>query len=715
MRFQFALFTLIAGLMVFSMAAAHEGQSYFENHLNYSDLDRTVIHFTLQGFEQEAVSINGSEYVMIHIPGCAYFKNGEAGQPQLPRISESLMIPDTAKMDVKVLKSEYYEIKGMEIAPSKGTIMRRVDPASVPHVFGEEYGQNAFFPGQIVDSRAPFIMRDVRGLTVDIHPFQYNPVTKVLRVYTSIEAEVAVSGMATENILDRSQAGHKPSASFERIYQNFFGNYAGNREDPPTEEGDMLIISHGPFMAAMAPFVDWKNSIGINATIVDVATIGNNSTAIFNYIKSVYNSSNLAFVLLVGDANEVKSMPYSYTVSDPDYTTITADWYPDLLIGRFSAQTTAHVETQVERTLAYEMEGHDVGMGGWNAAALGVASNQGAGAGHYGESDDQHVDLMMDELTDYGFTTITKSYDYWGTKTIITNALTAGVRTVQYTGHGGVTGWGNGGGYSNSDVDKLQNMGMLPFVVSVACNVGEFDAGTCFCEAWLRATHNGEPTGGIAHYGSSVGQSWAPPMYGQGNHTKSSKYGALERFWMNMNWSIGCEWFGGSCCMMELAGSGGRDMFRTWIVFGDPSLRIFGAAGPQTLMADGFSIPVSAPTQINFTICPGEDYAGYKYVLLSGVTGTTPGSILPGGLEVPLNFDVWTYYVLGYMNTLPMFTDFMGVLDSMGEATATLSTVGVTPLDPRLVGEHLYFAAVAWPSGKPYEFATNAKVLTFVD
>ncbi|MHC4944092.1 MAG: C25 family cysteine peptidase [Planctomycetota bacterium] len=715
MNRKISLFTLIAGLMVCSMAIAHEGQSYYEQTLSYSDLDRTVIHFTLQGFEQETVSINGSEYVTIHIPGSAYFKNGEAGQPQLPRVSESVMIPDTAMMDVKVLKSEYYEIEDMEIAPSKGTIMRTVDPASVPYLFGPEYGQNAFLPGQIAEARNPFILRDVRGLTVDIHPFQYNPVTNVLRVYTSIDVEVAVSGMATENILDRSKVGNKPCASFEMIYSNFFGNYAGNREDPPSEEGDLLIISHGPFMSAVQPLVDWKNSIGINTTMVDVATIGNNSTAIANYIKSVYNSSNLAFVLLVGDANEVKSMPYSYTVSDPDYTTITADWYPDLLIGRFSAQTTAHVETQVERTVAYEMEGHDVGMGGWNAAALGVASNQGAGAGHYGESDDQHVDLMMDELTDYGFTTITKSYDYWGTTTIIKNALNDGVRTVQYTGHGWSGGWGNGGGMDNNDVDNLINTGMLPFVVSVACNVGEFDSGTCFCEAWMRATHSGEPTGSIAHYGSSVSQSWAPPMYGQGNHCIGNKYGAIDRFFMNMNWSIGCEWFGGSCCMMELAGSGGRDMFRTWIVFGDPSLRIFGAAGPQTLMADGFSIPVSTPTQINFTICPGEDYAGYNYVLLSGVTGTTPGSVLPGGLEVPLNFDVWTSYLLGYMHTLPYFTDFSGVLDSMGEATATLSTTGATPLDPRLVGDHLYFAAVAWPAGKPYEVATNAKVLTFVE
>ena len=36
-----------------------------------------------------------------------------------------------------------------------------------------------------------------------------------------------------------------------------------------------------------------------------------------------------------------------------------------------------------------------------------------------------------------------------------------------------------------------------------------------FAESWLRATHNGEPTGGIGHFGSTIPQSWEPPMHAQ--------------------------------------------------------------------------------------------------------------------------------------------------------------------------------------------------------
>ena len=31
----------------------------------------------------------------------------------------------------------------------------------------------------------------------------------------------------------------------------------------------------------------------------------------------------------------------------------------------------------------------------------------------------------------------------------------------------------------------------------------------------MRATNNGEPTGGIGHMGSTISQSWEPPMHGQ--------------------------------------------------------------------------------------------------------------------------------------------------------------------------------------------------------
>ena len=706
-----ACIALFAGLTAMIVAPAHAHESnHYDLSIQPEGLDRTVFSFSLNDYARHDVTIDGGEYLALSLEGAAVYLMDQVGFPQIPMLATSVAIPDRARMAVKVLESEYRDIQNVQLAPYKGTLPRTVDPATVDYTFGAVYGEDAWFPKNAAQLRDPYILRDVRGQVVEILPFQYNPVKKVLRVHTKLRFEVVADGESTINVPDRSVMKHRPDRSFSALYQQQFSNLLGFMGDPPAEDGDLLVICHGAFMANMQPLVDWKNSIGINTSIVDVATIGNNYTSIKNYIKNLYNQSNLTFVLLVGDNAQVKSGTYQYGASDAYYSTITADKYPDLFVGRFSANSTAQVDTQVQRTLEYEQVPHHVSQADWNAMGMGIASNQGAGAGHYGESDDQHEDLIRDELLAYGFTKVDRIYDYSGTKTMVTNGLNEGRRCVNYTGHGWMQGWGSTG-FDTSDVDKLKNAGMLPFICSVACNNGEFDSGTCFGEAWMWATDGGEPTGAIACYMSSVSQSWAPPMYGQGNHSKSGKYGGVERFWKEMQWSIGGQWYGGGCCMMDLAGSGGQQEFMNWILFGDPSLRIHGVAGPQTLTCDTSKVPLTTPVTATFTIEAGPDYQGENYFLLAGVTGTQPGTPLPGGLVMPLNFDIFTYMVLAFANT-PMFKDFYGVLDAQGMANPVFDTTGLTPLDPRFLGTHIFFCAVTWPKGKPYDFVTNARILT---
>ena len=50
----------------------------------------------------------------------------------------------------------------------------------------------------------------------------------------------------------------------------------------------MLIICHGPFMDAMAPFVDWKNIKGIPTEIIDVDNIGDSSDDIKSFVENYY-------------------------------------------------------------------------------------------------------------------------------------------------------------------------------------------------------------------------------------------------------------------------------------------------------------------------------------------------------------------------------------------------------------------------------------------
>ncbi|MEW6742360.1 MAG: C25 family cysteine peptidase [Planctomycetota bacterium] len=539
--------------------------------------ERTTLTYNIRRFDRDTVMIGGRPYLKLSIDHAGFALMDQAGQPQVPALCRSLIIPDEARMDVRLIASDYDDIEGADLAPYRGLIPRNIDPDTVPYRFGEAYSRDAFFPGDLVTLRAPYILHDVRGIVVEVFPLQWNPVSRRLRVYRTIEVEVNAAGPGGLNVLDRRGSPRRDSRSFELVYANQFANYAGARSrlftEPPLEDGEMLIICYGPYMTAMQPFVTWKSSRGMNTMLVDVATIGNTFAAIMNYVTSVYNSSNLAYLLLVGDAGHVASGRHMDAVSDPSYSTLTGDSYPDIFVGRFSAQSEGDVATQVQRTIEYEQAGHSLSMGGWNAKAVGIASEEGAGIGHYGEADNVHEDLLRDELLSAGFTQVDRIYDPFGTKEMVIDALNEGRRLVNYTGHGYSGGWGTTG-FSSGDINDLTNVGMLPFVHSVACLGGDFDNGTVFGEAWLRATHEGEPTGAIAAYCSSVNQYWDPPMYCQCNHAYNTQCGAAERFYTELNWSLGGCWFGGACTMMDIAGSGGRDMFLTWHVFGDPSVRL---------------------------------------------------------------------------------------------------------------------------------------------
>ena len=535
-----------------------------------STAERIVIDYELGQFTSEPVIIDGREYARVRLGKESPLK--KVGAPELPNVNRSIIIPDNAKMAMKILASEHYDITDIDVPPSKGYIPRTVNPKNVPYTFGPEYKTDAFYPAELAALRSPHILREHRGLVVEVNPLRYNPVTRTLRVWTKVTVEVVPTGPGAINVLARPGPDRELSLAFHTIYKRHFINYESqSRYDPLDETGDMLIIAHDPWISNVQPLADHKTARGIDTTVVGVSTIGDDATAIKDHIQGVYDSSDLAFVLLVGDAAQVPTFTAvsGYDgASDPKYSKLAGeDDYPDIVVGRFSAETPGQVDTQVERTIEYETM--PATAQDWFWRGMGVASDQGTGDD--GEYDDEHIDNIRDDLLAYGYTEVDQIYDPYGTAQMVTDGLNAGRGIVNYCGHGSTTSWISTG-FSNYDIDALVNDNMLPFIVSVACKNGRFDGYTCFAEAWLRATHDGEPTGAIGCYASSINQPWSPPMEGQDEFNllyvaqSYSSYGAL------------C--YAGSCSMMDAyPGSGetygtGPATFNTWHVFGDPSLRV---------------------------------------------------------------------------------------------------------------------------------------------
>ena len=96
------------------------------------------------------------------------------------KLTKSIIIPDQARMKIEVVSSSFQEYHNVDILPSKGNLYRNIDPATVALKHGEVYQKDAFFPAEVAELRTPHIVRDFRGQTAVIYPFQYNPVQKLL-------------------------------------------------------------------------------------------------------------------------------------------------------------------------------------------------------------------------------------------------------------------------------------------------------------------------------------------------------------------------------------------------------------------------------------------------------------------------------------------------------------------------------------------------------
>ncbi|MBE9481468.1 MAG: gingipain R, partial [Bacteroidetes bacterium] len=559
-----------------------------------SNIETSVLQFSFDGFFTDEVQTPRGIALNINLENTSPLLI--AGAPDLLKLTSSVIIPDLAKMELKVISSSFRDFENMEIAPSKGNLTRDIDPASVPYVYGKQYEQDKFFPEKLAELRNPYIIRDYRGQTIVVYPFQYNPVKKVLRVYYDIIIEVKKLNDDGINPLIRDRAPEKISTEFKNIYQRHFLNTSSSRYTPVDDHGNMLIICYADFMSAMQPLIEWKTQTGIPTEIVNVATIGN-SAAIKTYIVNYYNNNGLTFVLLVGDGAQVPTS-YSNGHSDNNYSYIVGnDHYPDLFVGRFSAENVGQVETQVERTVTYEQDPYrDID---WFTIGTGIASDQGPGDD--GEYDYQHIRNINTDLLGFTYTYCHELFDgsQGGndasgnpTPSMVAEAVNDGTTIINYCGHGSTTSWGSSG-FSNPAVNNLTNSGMLPFIWSVACKNGNFVGTTCFAEAWLRAEYNGEPSGAIATLMSTINQSWNPPMCGQDEMVDI----LVESYQNNIKRTFGGISMNGCMQMNDEYGSGGDQMTDTWTCFGDPSLMVRTAI-PQDMTVSYYTTVFIGATQL---------------------------------------------------------------------------------------------------------------------
>ena len=615
-------------------------------------LSLTEISFELSGYFLET-SKNG---VMITAPGGVSML--KEGAPDLPVFTTSIQIPDLAKMQLEVISSEYIDVRVESVIPSRGNITRDININLVPFKKGLTYDKNSFYPDNIAFLRSPYIIRTKRGQTVVFQPFQYNPIDGILRVHTNITISVKADGISTDNPLVRLPSKNRGMREMEEIYSRHFLNNVptNDRYTPLDENGAMLIICYGPFIDAMQPFIDWKIKKGMHVELYNVDDIGD-AADIKTFVEDYYYANGINFLLLVGDIAQVPSPRFSEgagsnSPSDTYYGFIPSqDYYPDVFVGRFSAETVSHVNTMVNRTISYERY-PDIDDGSWYIEGAGFASNEGPGDD--GEYDNEHMDIIRQKLLNYNYGDIEQVYDPSGTIAEGEVAINDGLSIINYTGHGSNGSWGNGCPMNNTNVNSLTNTGMWPWIWSVACVNGEFHIGTCFAETWLRATDsNGQPTGAIATLMASVNQAWNPPMDGQDEMVDIF----VESYENNIKRTFGGLSYNGCMEMNDNYGSQGDLETLYWNTFGDPSFEVR-SNYPQPLDVSHSNVIILGSSELVIQTNSSEAVAALtKNGIILGVASANENGICQINLEEPASVPGSIDLVITSYNSIPYETE----------------------------------------------------------
>ena len=245
--------------------------------------------------------------------------------------------------------------------------------------------------------------------------------------------------------------------------------------------------------------------------------------------------------------------------------------------------------------------------------------------------------------------------------------------------------------------------------------VNVLSVGSVNSDQVTRTDFSSQGPSGIDH------QTIKPEVMAQGNDVRSSTVGG--GYGSKSGTSMACPHAAGAIALLKSAYPDATPYeVKAALVYSASDL---GAAGPdneygngrinmmaalsflnQTLIGDTMVLTTHGiQTDVIFSLHGGSAMAGRGYYMLGSVSGSLPGTPLPGGLVLPLNWDYFTELTITLSNSI-IFPDFHGNLDGMGNAMARFALD--RPPDPAYVGIKVNFAFLTVPTGPAFDFVSNA-------
>jgi len=239
------------------------------------------------------------------------------------------------------------------------------------------------------------------------------------------------------------------------------------------------------------------------------------------------------------------------TASDDWFSDFLGNGFATLATGRLPVRTTTDAANVVGKITGYES---GASAGPWSSQVL-LIGDENSGYDYTGATNlvGQIVPATL------GVTKIlADGQSSARVEQQIVAAMNSGQVLVNFLGHGSVEQWSLAGFFSDTDATGLTNGGNLPFVVSMDCLSGFFQDvyTTSLAESLLLA-----PDGGAVAVWASSGFTSADPQV-------TMDRALVVQVFANPGRPIG------NSILKAKAGTVDPDVRRTWILFGDPAMRL---------------------------------------------------------------------------------------------------------------------------------------------
>jgi len=341
--------------------------------------------------------------------------------------------------------------------------------------------------------------------------------------------------------------------------------------------GDIVMVTHGDFAAALVPLVRAHAAEGKTSAVVPVGELydefnfGERSPfAIKRFLWAATHNWKKAptFLLLNGRASidprnylgfgELDYVP-THMIATASMMTASDDWFsdftnsglPTIATGRLPVSTPVEAKTVISKIATYEGQSTN---GPWTSNALFVADKDDSTDDFTGDSEIVQALLPSSMLlTDIFVDTVGVA----GARTDIVNSINSGQLIVNYLGHGSEEQWSGSDIFDESTVSTLTNGSQLPIFLIMDCLNGFFQ--DVYAEPLgvsLMLAQNG---GGVAVLASS-GLNQAPPQT------------ALDSAVVQNAFSVNGQTLG-EAILNAKSSINDLDVRRTFVLFGDPAMR----------------------------------------------------------------------------------------------------------------------------------------------